>query len=228
MLSTRTWTPSTLRSCVGCSTRKPTKWGTLILFACATGLRPEEWIALLWEDIDIADHVLSVNKVCVDGEVYADQGKSETAFRTVALQRRALDALAALPRPIHSDRLVFTAPKAGLIDLDNWRARHWKTAVAASGLEPRPLYQMRHTYASLALAAGADIYWVSEQMGHRDIRVTLKHYARFQRRSAVDARNLGSERFRHQGRRRCVRSASLNGSTKLGMDRKSRCFQRLF
>jgi hypothetical protein len=28
-------------------------------------------------------------------------------------------------------------------------------------------------------------------MGHKDIRVTLKHYARFQRHSAVDARNLG-------------------------------------
>jgi integrase len=44
---------------------------------------------------------------------------------------------------------------------------------------------MRHTYASLALAAGADIYWVSDQMGHKDISVALKHYARFQRDSAV-------------------------------------------
>jgi len=49
---------------------------------------------------------------------------------------------------------------------------------------------MRHTYASLALAAGADIYWVSRQMGHKDIRVTLKHYVRFQPHSAVDQRNL--------------------------------------
>jgi hypothetical protein len=44
---------------------------------------------------------------------------------------------------------------------------------------------MRHTYASLALAAGADIYWLSDQMGHKDIRVTLKHSARFQRRAGV-------------------------------------------
>jgi hypothetical protein len=39
------------------------------------------------------------------------------------------------------------------------------------------------------LAAGADIYWVSKQMGHKDISVTLKHYARFARGSAVDERN---------------------------------------
>ncbi len=62
-------------------------------------------------------------------------------------------------------------------------------AISRSGLAPRPPYQMRHTYASLSLAAGADIYWVSKQMGHKDISVTLKHYARFARGSAVDERN---------------------------------------
>jgi integrase len=30
------------------------RYRSLILFACATGLRPEEWIALRWEDIDMA------------------------------------------------------------------------------------------------------------------------------------------------------------------------------
>jgi integrase len=50
------------------------------------------------------------------------------------------------------------------------------------------LYQMRHTFATLALAAGADLYWVSRQLGHESIRTTLKHYARFV--PAVDDRNL--------------------------------------
>lgn len=131
-----------------------------------------------------------MNKVCVDGVIHSDQGKSETAFRTVALQTHALDALASIPRPIRSGYVVFPAPRGGLINLDNWRTRVWSRALDASGLAPRPLYQMRHTYASLALAAGADIYWVSRQMGHADIRVTLKHYARFQRQSAVDERNI--------------------------------------
>jgi integrase len=60
--------------------------------------------------------------------------------------------------------------------------------MTASGLEYRPLYQMRHTFATLALAASADIYWVSKQLGHESIRTTLKHYARFVQ--AVDERNL--------------------------------------
>jgi integrase len=167
------------------------RYRPLIIFACATGLRPEEWIALRWEDIDMPNRLLSVNKVSVGGVIYTDQGKSESAFRTVALPQRAIDALAALARPIQSERVVFPAARGGLIDLDNWRARVWGKALVSAGLDPRPLYQMRHTYASLALAAGADIYWVSRQMGHKDIRVTLKHYARFQPHSAVDVRNLG-------------------------------------
>lgn len=165
------------------------EYGPLVTFVCATGLRPEEWIALQWQDLDLRAGFVAVNKVCVDGAVSTERGKNDAAFRTVVLSERAQNALAALTRPIRSDRLVFPAPRGGLIDLDNWRARQWKKAMSRSGLAPRPLYQMRHTYASLALAAGADIYWVSKQMGHKDISVTLKHYARFARGSTVDERN---------------------------------------
>jgi integrase len=84
--------------------------------------------------------------------------------------------------------LIFPAPAGGHIKLDNWRRRVWKEAIEASGVEYRPLYQMRHTFATLALAAGADLYWVSRQLGHESIRTTLKHYARFV--PAVDERNL--------------------------------------
>ena len=38
---------------------------------------------------------------------------------------------------------------------------------------------MRHTYATLALGQGCTLEWISEQMGHTDIRTTKKHYARF-------------------------------------------------
>src|SRR5438552_1782375 len=75
------------------------------------------------------------------------------------LQQRAITALASLPRPLNAAQLVFLA-----------------------------LYPCRHSFATLGLAAGAEVYWVSKQLGHADIRTTLKHYARFL--PAVDERNL--------------------------------------
>jgi integrase len=106
--------------------------------------------------------------------------------RRIATGARACGAPVARTAP--SDSLVFRAPNGGYVNLDNWRRRVWKTAMSHADLEYRPLYQMRHTFATLALAAGADLYWLSKQLGHESIRTTLKHYARFV--PAVDERNL--------------------------------------
>jgi integrase len=164
------------------------KSASLILFACATGLRPEEYLALTWADLDLQARTCRVNKGCVDGDLRTTRGKTDAAFRNVLLQQRAIDALAALARPIRAERLVFPAAKGGYLNLNNWRRRVWKKALEDAEIEHRPLYQMRHTYATLALAAGADVYWVSKQLGHANIQTTLKHYARFL--PAVDERNL--------------------------------------
>jgi integrase len=71
-----------------------------------------------------------------------------------------------------------------------FRRRGWYKALADTGVHRRPPYQCRHTFATLAIAAGADVYWVSRQLGHTDIGTTLKHYARFLP-GDVQERNLG-------------------------------------
>lgn len=162
-------------------------FGPLVRFACATGLRPEEWIALQWNDIDLTARTCRVHRTFTAGALSHD-AKTAAALRSVALQAAALDALAELPRPLRSSQLVFPGTRGGHLNLGNFRRRVWYPALDAAELERRPLYQMRHTYATLALAAGARIEWVSRQMGHRDIRTTLRFYARFL--PEVDERNL--------------------------------------
>ena len=89
------------------------------------------------------------------------------------LSRRALAALDALPRRLSSP-LVFPAPgganglKAGRgthIDLHNWRAREWRPALEAAGLPPRRIYDLRHSFATRALAAGLSILELARYMG---------------------------------------------------------------
>jgi integrase len=75
--------------------------------------------------------------------------------------------------------LVFTAPDSGMVNLSNFRKRVWKDALSDAGVAYRAIDQTRHTFATLTLAAGAPIEWISKQLGHKKIQVTLTHYARW-------------------------------------------------
>jgi integrase len=50
-------------------------YGALIRFAFATGLRPEEWSALTWADVDFEARTVAVNKVWTKGELRSSEGK---------------------------------------------------------------------------------------------------------------------------------------------------------
>lgn len=156
---------------------KAGRYGPLIVFACATGLRPQEWRALEWRDVDLNARELRVSRTIRDEQIEA-AGKTDGSLRTVALQQRALDALDRMPRPIGGG-LIFPAPDGGIVNPSNYRKRVWKPALAAAGLDYRALDNTRHTFATLALAAGAPLEWVSGQMGHTNINTTKKHYARW-------------------------------------------------
>jgi integrase len=88
--------------------------GAMVIFAAATGLRPGEWIALEWRDIDLQARVLYVRRAFRNGNVKCT--KTEGSVRAVPLQSIALEALAQLPSGAETD-LVFPAPRGGYFDL---------------------------------------------------------------------------------------------------------------
>ena len=70
-------------------------------------------IPLRWDDIDFAACTVRIQRVCVDGKISHKSGKTDAAFRTVALQQRALDALALLRRQLDGSQLIFPALQGG-------------------------------------------------------------------------------------------------------------------
>ncbi|MBA2360461.1 MAG: hypothetical protein H0V79_05925 [Actinobacteria bacterium] len=54
---------------------------------------------------------------------------------------------------------------AGYLDLGNFRARHWRPALRAVGLDYRPPYALRHTYAAFSIAAGISLFALARRMG---------------------------------------------------------------
>lgn len=162
-------------------------YSALIRFVCATGLRPQEWRALEWGDVDLDAGLLHVRRTVQEGVIVNGSAKTEGSLRTVQLQKRAIDAIKSLPRPIRGG-LIFSAPDGGLIHESNFRRRVWTKALTAAGLEYRAHDQMRHTFATLALTAGAELAWVHEQLGHAHLQTTIKHYAKWL--PAAHERNL--------------------------------------
>jgi integrase len=167
-------------------------YGPLVVFAAETGLRTQEWIALERRDVDRDGGAVVVERAFSDGTVRPIL-KTDRSRRRVPLSARARAALEELPRRIDTP-LLFPTPAGGPIDLHNWRAREWESALRAAGFytcpdceeamkprkgtravrwcEPcgtetptRPPYDLRHTFASNALAAGLSTFELSRVMG---------------------------------------------------------------
>ncbi len=136
-------------------------WGPLVVVAAETGLRPSEWIALERRDVD--GGVLVVERSYAGGEA-KPYGKTARSRRRVPLSARALAALEQVP-PRLDTRLIFPAPRGGYLNLHNWRALEWLPAIEAAGLPRRRIYDLRHTFATHALAAGLSIFELARYMG---------------------------------------------------------------
>lgn len=68
-------------------------------------------------------------------------------------------------------------PPGTPLDLSNWRRTVFAPAVTRCGLEPLTPHDLRHTAASLAIQAGANVKVVQRMLGHASAAMTLDVYA---------------------------------------------------
>jgi len=73
--------------------------------------------------------------------------------------------------------LVFTAPEGGVLRNTNFRPRFFDPAAEKVGLLGLTPHELRHTAASLAIAAGANVKAVQLMLGHASGAMTLDIYA---------------------------------------------------
>lgn len=150
--------------------------GVMVRFLAYTGLRWGEAIALRWRDVDFDRGRVMVERSVTDvrGRMVVGAPKSHER-RSVAVPALVLEELR--PRAGAPEALVFPAPMGGFLRNQNARARWFDGAATAAGLKGITPHELRHTAASLAVAAGANVLAVAKMLGHRDPSVTLRVYA---------------------------------------------------
>ena len=76
---------------------------------------------------------------------------------------------------------VFCNAEGNPLSIQNITSRLWAPLLRNLNLPYRKIYQTRHTAASLWLAAGENVMWVSKVLGHADVHTTLTRYAAYSR-----------------------------------------------
>ncbi len=158
------------------------EYRALVLVAALCGLRASELAGLRWDDVDMLARRIDV-RYQLDNAGHLVAPRSSASRRSInmpTLVTEGLGAHATFGSAQSATRgdggFVFAAPSGGPLDLHNFRSRVWSPAVERADLAPLRLHDMRHTCASLAIAAGADVKVLQRMLGHASATMTLDRY----------------------------------------------------
>ena len=124
-----------------------------------TGCRRDEILTLKWEDVDLRA-----------GELHLRDSK--TGARDIPLPQAAAELLAGLPR-VPGNPWVIPGRKPGgrLSNLND----HWKRIRKRAGLDGVRIHDLRHSFASRALALGESLSTIGRLLGHGQVTTTARY-----------------------------------------------------
>lgn len=183
---------------------------TLVCLLAATGMRRGEALALQWDDLDLDDGTLQVQRTLtrtVDLVWVMGDPKSATSRRFIGLapeivallkaQQEAQAARRARSYGWHDTGLVFDRGDGNLYTpsaFDWW----WRKAIRTSGVPHMRIHDLRHAAATRLLERGVALKVVSHQLGHSNIGITANTYQHVTRPLINDAANVLGEFLRER------------------------------
>jgi integrase len=182
----RTWTAGELRRFL--EHVEGERLAALWMLAASTGMRRGEALGLRWVDVDLDLARVAVRQTLVlaGRQVVVSEPKTSRGRRSIALDPRTVAALKAWKTaqiaerlawgPAWSDSgLVFTREDGTPIHPE-WLSDAFEWRVKTAGLPRIRLHDLRHTHASLGLAAGVPVKVMSERLGHSTSSFTADAY----------------------------------------------------
>lgn len=163
--------------------------GTLWAVLLTTGLRPGEALGLQWRDLE--DDRLRIRRSLKrrsDGGWELSAPKTPQSRRSVTLPGTLVRTLSGhragqargrlkIGAEYEDHDLIFCTSRGTPLDLPNITRRYFYPLLERAGLPRIRVYDLRHTCATLLLAANAHPKVVSERLGHSSVTLTLDTYS---------------------------------------------------
>lgn len=206
----RHWDRDEARSFIAAT--KGDRLHALYAMALDSGARRGELSAIRWSDLDLDQGLMGIERSrCHVGDRIDERSpKTKASVRVVELDPRTIATLRAWRSVQRQDRLtagpgwkggdldgayVFTDEEGVPFRPDGLSGR-FDAAVAGAGVPRIPFHGMRHTSATLLLAAGVPVHVVSQRLGHASIVVTLGTYGHVLPSQGTDAaRVIGGQLY---------------------------------
>ena len=155
--------------------------GLLLRLALLTGTRPEEYLALTWQDVDFNKGTISIKRAVhylrKAKDHYIGDLKTASSCREIFLDLETLAKLKELWKVRKSSEDFIFQNKAGRFISMNTARIALLRVLKAAGIDRRfRLYDLRHSHASFLLSCGVPVQAVASRLGHSSPVTTMKHY----------------------------------------------------
>lgn len=157
----------------------------MVTLALFTGMRTGEMMALRWKNVDFKTNTIKV-KEAVRGGIRGDV-KTKASRREIVMLPIVKEALKAqyLMTGLKNQDVFVSSLGEGFGHSVSLSEPYWHPLCVKCDLEKRDFYHTRHTFATLMISHGEDILWVANMMGHKDISMVMKKYAKYRKDDSV-------------------------------------------
>lgn len=173
-------------------------YGYAIKLCISSGLRRGELLGLQWMDIDLDNNVIHVknNLVKTSRGCLLQSPKTKSSIRDIIISDDICIVLKERRKMYPNDvYLVRQLAEDKPVNPDNF-SRIYRGICDKAGIVGRGIHRLRHTFATIAFQAGIFPKITQEQLGHSDLKTTMKTYTHLNHYAVKNAVNVIEDRLK--------------------------------